>query len=580
MALTTILISFLALLSCAFILYDGVCLIRNYQKARKLRVPIRIMPINSLNQIWMLLDRKCTSLVRRLPGYLGNNNFTRYNWRGWELAERCQSHEEMGDVFIIVTPGRNTLYIGDPDAVVEVFRRSKDFPHDAKLTEMLDVFGPNISTALGDDWRKQRKITASCFNDLNNEVVWSESVSQAQSMVKHWGTMTSVASVADDMRTLTLNVMARAGFGQSFEFRPSDYQKTTSDLNKKPLQYSYRDSLQIILENCILIMALGPPFFAKSWLPAYFRHIHQACTSFKAHMVTVYEEAKHNLAKDTDGKQHKKAQGNLMASLVRASQEAAAEATAKVPGSYQGGLTEQEVFGNMFVFNFAGHDTTAHTFTFAIYFLAANPEVQDWISEEINTVFGDKSTQEWTASESFSSLRRCLAVLFETLRLYLPVPPAKWTENRTQTLTVGQKALFIPPQTMICPSYAAMSTDQKYWGVDALTWRPQRWIQEREGQSAGEEEMITPVRGTFLGWSEGARDCPGRKFSQVEFVATLAVLFKDWRVEPVLRAGETMRDAQKRVLRLIEEDTGCVLLIQMLHPEQCPLAWCRRTKLS
>lgn len=178
-------------------------------------------------------------------------------------------------------------------------------------------------------------------------------------------------------------------------------------------------------------------------------------------MVTVYEEAKHNLAANSDSKQHKK-QGNLMASLVCASQGAAAETSAEESAPYRGGLTKSEIFGNMFVFNFSGHDTTAHTFAFAIYSLAADLEIQDWLFEETNAVFGDKPAQEWTAGESFSSLRHCLAVLFEILRLYLPVPPAKWTENATQNLTVGSKNLMIPPRTMICPSYAALSTDQKY----------------------------------------------------------------------------------------------------------------------
>lgn len=56
-----------------------------------------------------------------------------------------------------------------------------------------------------------------------------------------------------------------------------------------------------------------------------------------------------------------------------------------------------------------------------MYFLAANPEVQDWMSEEIRAVFGDRPQHEWTASADFPRLKRCIAVLFETLRLYLPV---------------------------------------------------------------------------------------------------------------------------------------------------------------
>lgn len=399
-------------------------------------------------------------------------------------------------------------------------------------------------------------------------------------MIQYWGAKSVITTVADDTRTLTLNVMARAGFGQSFDFEGHDEKIAAASNNEVSAQFSYRDSLQIILENCILIMAFGPPFLAKPWLPASFKRLHNACTSFKAHMTTVYEEAKRTLAASSshqpEGKQQQQQQRNLMASLVRASQNSAAEASKAASSPSNGGLTEAEIFGNMFVFNFAGHDTTAHTFTFALYFLAANPGVQDWLSEEIRAVFSDRPSQEWNASNDFPRLQRCLAVLFETLRLYLPVPPAKWTEDAAQTLRVGDSSLVIPPQTMICPSYAALSTDQKYWGADGFTWRPQRWIQEGE-TAVGEEKLITPVRGTFLGWSEGARDCPGRKFSQTEFVATIATLIKDWRVKPVLQVGETPEQARKRVLELIEKDTVYVLLIQMLHPETCPLAWSRRT---
>lgn len=53
----------------------------------------------------------------------------------------------------------------------------------------------------------------------------------------------------------------------------------------------------------------------------------------------------------------------------------------------------------VFVFNFAGHDTTAHTLTFATFFLAANPDVQDWVSEEINHVMGDHRPEDRVYSD-------------------------------------------------------------------------------------------------------------------------------------------------------------------------------------
>lgn len=185
--------------------------------------------------------------------------------------------------------------------------------------------------------------------------------------------------------------------------------------------------------------------------------------SFQTHMTTMYEEQKRAFSAGEEGLDN-----NLMALLVRASQEVANEES--------GGLTESEIYGNMFTFNFAGHDTTAHSSTFALYFLAANPEVQDWISEEIQRVLGDRQPHEINYRTDFPRFKRCLAVLYETLRLYTIVPAIKWTGDRATTLTVGDKTLNLPAKTIILPSYCSIHTDPRYWGSDSLTWRPSRWI--------------------------------------------------------------------------------------------------------
>ncbi|OTA92179.1 hypothetical protein M434DRAFT_22024 [Hypoxylon sp. CO27-5] len=453
-------------------------------------LPIRIIPISHTNPLWMLVDRQFISFIKRFP--FGHNSFTRYNYRAWEVADRYWSHHEIGDAFDVVRPGRNWLYIANPDTIVEVFRRRTDFPRCLELTGVLNVFGPNISTVDGPQWKTQRKMTATCFNDQNNEIVWSKTLGLANDMAHYWSSKPSVRTIAHDARTLSLHVLSKAGFGKSFKFEGHDERLESS------LSASYKDSLQMILENY-----------------------------------------------------------NLMSSLVRASQD---EAKTSV------GLTENEIYGNMFVFNFAGHDTTAHTFTFAIYFLAANPQVQDWVYEELCRVLGDRRPNDWNYSTDFPRLKRCLSVMLETVRLYTPVPVAKWTETQTQSLNAGTKTVILPPDTMVIPSYASVQTDPK--GSQILGWI--------KTTNAEDEDLITPQHGTFLGWSEGARDCPGWKFSHVEFVGTMAVLFRNWRVDPVTQPGESIEAARKRVLRLIETDSSPVLLLQMLHPERAPLVWKRR----
>ncbi|KAK8067583.1 hypothetical protein PG996_006695 [Apiospora saccharicola] len=512
------------LLAAVSVVNTGLRLLHNYRLAKTIGAPIRIIPISPINPFWVLLDRRVLAFVRRLP--FGDNSFTRYNWRGWEVEDRWRSHYEMGDIWVLVTPLKNWVYLNDPDAVMSVYRRGNEFTRPVFVSAVLDVFGPNISTAEGQRWKTQRRIATHCFNEANNKIVWSEAITLASDMLSYWTTKTSIRSSNEDLRTLSLHVLSRAAFGKSFKFEGADERDPASSPSG-----NYKQSLNTILENCVLILGLGTKVLSFPYLPRKLRGVYQAWLSFHAYMTNMYEDGKRAAAegKATDD-------NNLMTLMVRASQED--------PES----LTESEIYGNMFAINFAGHDTTANTFTFALYFLAAHPEVQDWISEEIQSVLGDREPQDWDYRIDFPRLKRCLSVMYETMRLYTP--------------------------SMIAPSYGAIHTDPRIWGKDPLAWRPSRWIKPAANQGGGDlEEYDMPPRGAFIGWSEGTRDCVGRKFSQVEFVATMAVLFRHWRVDPVVFPGETPEEARKRVVHLIETDSYAVLLLQMLHPERAPVVW-------
>ncbi|RFU74766.1 cytochrome p450 [Trichoderma arundinaceum] len=542
-------------------------LFRNYVAARKIGIRFHVIPVNHTNYLWMLIGKSVVHYFRRI---FGESTFTRYNWLGWELHDRYYSHHELGDVFMLATPGRNWLYVGHPDIAMDIVRRRDDFPRCVELTQILDVFGPSVGSVEGQQWAQQRKLMASCFNEKYNEVVWAESISQAGDMIHYWLSRPSVQSTADDLRALSLGVLAKAGFGKSFKFEGHE---ETSPSNPAA---SYKDSLQLILENCVLLIAMGPKFFTNMpWLPFKWRQLGEAVSAFQKSMTDMYESEKRKLAESETGDSVRR---TFLSSLAKASLDAK-------DGE---GLTEREIYGNIFVINFAGHDTVSHVFTFAVYFLASNPEVQDWLSEELHHVLGDKPPHEWNYTTDFPRLKRCLAVLYESMRLYTPVPVTKWTQDKAQHLNVGNKTILIPPNTMVCLAYSSLQTDPRWWGSDSLTWRPSRFISnavgsddkssvaQREAADLDAEQFLQPRRGTFIGWSEGTRDCPGRKFSQVEFVATMASIFRDWRVDPARFQGETVEGARERVLRLIETESGMVLLVQMLHPEKAPLVWSRR----
>lgn len=89
-------------------------------------MPVRVIPISQLNPLWVLLDQKVLPFIRRLP-IVGNSSFTRYNWRGWELADKCRSHQEMGDIWVLVSPFRNWIDINDLEASNAMFSRGNNF---------------------------------------------------------------------------------------------------------------------------------------------------------------------------------------------------------------------------------------------------------------------------------------------------------------------------------------------------------------------------------------------------------------------------------------------------------------------
>ncbi|KAF1957293.1 cytochrome P450 [Byssothecium circinans] len=417
----------------------------------------------------------------------------------------------------------------------------------------LDVFGPNIATTNGKDWQRQRKVTAASFNEQNNVLVWTESLRQGKQMLEYWVSAgrTGTTSLAHDVRTLTLNVLAHAAFGKSFNFKAHD-DKASIVGALGPL--SYRDALASILENAILTVALGPAMIHRLAFVPRLKHLSEAIHAFKRYMTEMFEE----------NSQHTNARGNLITSLVRASSDS------KV-------ITPEEVIGNIFVLNFAGHDTTAHSFAFTFMLLAANPEVQEWMAEEINHVAG-KTKNDELSYELFPRFVRTLAVLLETIRLYDPLLSiVKGTESRPAQLSIGEQDLIVPPYTRVIFNINAIHSLPRYWGEDALEWKPSRWIRTRSGKGPvfDREEILMPENGAYIPWGEGMRSCPGKKFSQVEHVAVMAAIFRDHYVVPVAHKGEDILTARSRAKDTVK-DTGMMLLLQMFHPEKTPLEWGKR----
>lgn len=251
----------------------------------------------------------------------------------------------------------------------------------------------------GADWQRHRRITAPPFNERNSGLVWTESLRQAKQMLDCWVQEggAGVTSVTTDTSTLALHVITCAGFGISYHFRDA------LDTVREGFSMSYAESLYSVMKNLLLLILVPSRAYSLPILPKALREFKVAVTDFKRYMIEMVESAKARAA------EAESVQPNLLNTLVQKSEEVLLEAGGQ---NKSNGLSDDEIYGNLFIFSFAGHETTANTLSFSIYLLAAFPEYQDWVGEELDKVLKDhRNVETMDYEEIYPELKRCLALM-------------------------------------------------------------------------------------------------------------------------------------------------------------------------
>lgn len=371
-------------------------------------------------------------------------------------------------------------------------------------------------------------------------------------MASYWCSQ-STAGIPDlqrDTRTVTLNVLASTVFGES-----SDFIGSAHIANKvlSPAE-SFRDALLLVHYYIIHLMVIPYQYLIMPFVPNALHKIGHAAHCLKTSMEKVVKEERAAL------RQGKSGTGGLITSLVRAIDHK----------SDRGTLSLEETLGNIFMINFAGLDTTANVLAFMIMRLAGNPDVQDWLHEEILSVTQGRPIQDCDYS-LYPCFKRCFAVFLETLRLYPPVTGLpKIASSGMHTIQVGERLITIPPGVDVFPMLLGVQTDPRYW-PDPLTWKPSRWIVRSDASTGVDgEELFVPQKGTFFPWSDGAQNCLGKKVSQVEAVAVLVSLLVAHRMHVKSTSGESHDQVRKRVEDCCNDNNFSVLL-EMNDPAKVEL---------
>ncbi|CAK7230175.1 hypothetical protein SBRCBS47491_007496 [Sporothrix bragantina] len=578
------------LASCVHRLYT------NYQNAIRSGWPVVVCPVNTQNPFFMVLNAPLRPLIERFLPTAVYNRFHLSTY-GWEFRTKSNAvHDRIGPVYVLVTTGTSEIWCADPAVAQIMLTRRKDFVQLPEAKTIMGLLGNNIIASDGEIWARQRRLIAPGLNEKISALVWKESMSQADQMADFMLSQDNGVSTktVSSLKAIAMNVLGQVGYGQPKPFKPMD-------LPQDPEAHmEYVDAISIVTELLAAAAIIPHSILSMRFMPKVVQTLGAAMRRLPGLTADMLDKErlrqKTRQIEDDDGSFH--GRDNIMSTLVRLSDQGSKANGSNGNSNGNGAssekalpptaahLTEDEISGNLFLVTGAGYDTTANTMSYAAVLLAAYPDKQVWIQEELDSVFGqglsNLSRSEKTArleqldyTTVYPRLARSLAFMYETLRLYpavLHLSRSVRTTDGPQTVTAHEKTHNLVGPYNVFINNRGLQTDRSVWGKDADDFRPERWIVVDD---KGNESVMTPPRGSFSPWSGGPRVCPGMKMSQVEFVVVMSTLLWRCQVKPVKEGQETDADACARLLALTE-DSQPRLTLQMNRPDEAILQWVER----
>lgn len=183
-------------------------------------------------------------------------------------------------------------------------------------------------------------------------------------------------------------------------------------------------------------------------------------------------------------------------------------------------MTEDEMFGQISSILAASYDTTNVSLTFVLLQLARHQDEQQSLREEIGNSQGETQLQD------LMKLRRCVAFVDETLRLYPPV----WSIPR-YSIRCHHVAGFELPENVDYLIYSwLIHRSPQYW-TDPDSFRPARFL---------DETSEPHDKSAYHPFSLGKRTCIGMRFSQYEILHLITRLLRRFKILPAAKDVEVV----------------------------------------
>lgn len=189
--------------------------------------------------------------------------------------------------------------------------------------------------------------------------------------------------------------------------------------------------------------------------------------------------------------------------------------SAEDAGKHDGkALTIEEVAAQAFVFFIAGFETSSTTMTFCLYELAANPDIQQRVRDEIIQVLAKHNGK--ITYDAIMEMKYMGQVVDETLRKY---PPLSFlTRECVKEYQIPNTYCTMDKGTRVIISVLGLHHDPDHF-PDPEKFDPERFSDENK-------QLIRPF--TYLPFGEGPRLCLGMRFGMMQTKVGLTVLLKNY----------------------------------------------------
>ncbi|KAK0506722.1 cytochrome P450 [Armillaria luteobubalina] len=407
---------------------------------------------------------------------------------------------EYGTVYRIKgSLGQDVLMVSDPKALEHIFHSSRPYPKtkDNNFMVSLILGSGGLVVAEYDAHRRQRKVLNPAFSPANLrdfQIIFQQC---SEKIVDAMG-RTSASEPIDVSAWVSKVSLDIIGAFQ-YDFGSLDGQDTELEGALKYLHTASWQSNPSTLEFIVVaLIRILPASVLKVLKAVSTRTVHELARVGKSAGKVAREILAAQAELGVQDESNKDILNILSKSTTRA--------------RLIGQMRDDEIEPQFVTFLVAGHDTTATTLSWMLYELAAHPEHQLIIREELRQ----------SHRNDYDALPFLNAAIKETLRLHPFVPTLARAAPYDDVLPLmGSKTLVIPKGQILYCSIYLYNRLQSIWGADAEEWNPSRFLDKNIPVPLG-------VYANLMTFSAGSRSCIGWRFAVMEMQTVLANLIRNF----------------------------------------------------